>query len=71
MKCPVCKNTETHSEIDVHSNGFDEEIIQCDICGSLWSVNHGVVELVKDSQDRSFLSASSECVEADDYALVA
>lgn len=67
MRCPVCKNSEQHIEIDIHSNGFDEEIIQCDICGSIWSVNHGTVELVEDTQARSFLEALTECVEGDDY----
>lgn len=71
MKCPVCTQTENHIEIGAHSNGFDEEIIHCDICGSLWSVNHGVTEVIRDAQARSFLSATTECVEADDYCLVA
>jgi len=71
MKCPVCNKTENHIEIDAHSNGFSAEIIQCDICGSIWSINHGVTEVVQDSQVRSFLSATTECVEADDYMLVA
>ncbi|PLX83190.1 MAG: hypothetical protein C0617_11665 [Desulfuromonas sp.] len=71
MKCPVCKNTDQHIEIDVHANGFDEEIIECDICGTTWSVNHGVSEVVKDSQEKSFLEATSECVEGDDYCWVA
>jgi uncharacterized Zn finger protein len=71
MKCPVCRNSHNHSELDVHTNGFDEEIIHCDICGTIWAVNHGLTEIVRDAQDKSFLSASSECVEADDYGLVA
>ena len=71
MKCPVCNKTENHSEINARSNGFDEEIFQCDICGSLWAINHGAIEVVKDAQAKSFLSATTECVEADDYCLVA
>ena len=69
MKCPVCKNSQSHLEVNVHANGFDEEIFECDICGTTWSVNHGVVELVKDSQAKSFLEATSESVESDDYNL--
>lgn len=71
MKCPVCRNTDNHNELDVHVNGFDEEIVACDICGTIWSVNHGVLEVVRDAQSTSFLSATTECVEADDYCLVA
>jgi uncharacterized Zn finger protein len=71
MKCPVCNKSENHIEIEVHSNGFAEEIIHCEICGSLWAINHGVMEVVRDAQAKSFLSATTECVEADDYCLVA
>jgi uncharacterized Zn finger protein len=66
MKCPVCKNSENHPEIDIQTNGFNEEIITCDICGTVWSVNHGATEIVKDSQERSFLEAASDSVESND-----
>ena len=69
MKCPVCKNSEHHIEMDVHANGFDEDIYECDLCGTSWSINHGVFEIIKDSQARSFLEATTECVESDDYGL--
>lgn len=70
MKCPVCKNHE-HDNIDLHSDGFNEGIIECRVCGSVWSVNHGITEIVRDTQEHSFLEASSECVEGegDDYTL--
>ena len=42
-----------HTEIHVHDNGFDEELYQCDVCGSTWSVNHGLVEVVKDYMSES------------------
>lgn len=67
MQCPVCKTRQQHVEIDVRSNGFDESIISCDLCGTTWSINHGTVEIVKDTQVASFLQAQTECVEADDY----
>lgn len=68
MKCPTCKN---HQQVDtnLHSNGFKEGIIECSICGTVWSVNHGVTEIVKDTQIESFLQSQSECVEGDDYNL--
>ena len=68
MKCPVCKNHE-FVDTDLHAEGFSEDIMECRICGTVWSVNHGVVEIVKDPQDKSFLQARSECVEGDDYNL--
>ncbi len=66
MKCPVCKSHQARTQIEVHMNGFDEDLFQCDICGSSWSVNHGLVDIVKDTQRRSFLQANSELVEGND-----
>lgn len=71
MKCPVCRGRKNHLEISVHANGFDEEILKCDICGTLWAINHGLQQIVRDAQEKSFLSAQSECVEGDDYGWVA
>jgi len=68
MKCPVCKSQE-HVDIDLHADGFTEGIMECPSCGTIWSVNHGVTEIVKDTQEKSFLEAQSECVDADDYNL--
>jgi transcription elongation factor Elf1 len=70
MKCPVCKNREV-VDIDLHTEGFSEDIIECRICGSIWSINHGATEMVRDAQENSFLEAKTECVEGDDYFLVA
>jgi hypothetical protein len=69
MKCPVCRNHDEHAAIDLRSDGFSEGITECRICGTVWSVNHGVTEIVKDPQEKSFLEAVSECVEGDDYNL--
>ena len=66
MKCPVCKSY-SNIEIDLHSSQFNELLLNCTICGCEWSVNHGLVEIVKDSQKNSFLESSGECVENNDY----
>jgi uncharacterized Zn finger protein len=66
MQCPVCKSHQEQSEIEVHANGFDEELFRCELCGSTWSVNHGLVDIVKDTQRRSFLAANAESVEGGD-----
>jgi uncharacterized Zn finger protein len=70
MKCPVCSTYE-HSDINLHSDGFDEAISKCSTCGTSWSVNHGLTEVVNDAQANSFLSAGSENVEGYDYCLAA
>jgi hypothetical protein len=71
MQCPVCKTHEQYVDVDLHSAGFAEDICTCNICGTIWSVNHGMTEVVKDAQEKSFLSALTECVEADDYCFAA
>jgi len=70
MKCPVCKNSK-YVEFDLHADGFAEDIVECCICGSVWSVNHGKTEVVRDAQRGSFLEAISERVECDDYGYAA
>ena len=54
------------TEIQVHANGFDEDLFQCEVCGSTWSVNHGLVEIVKDTQSTSILEANDESVDGVD-----
>ena len=68
MQCPVCKHLK-HKEIDLHADGFDEALCTCTVCGSTWTVSHGLTEVVKDTQKNSFLAGSTECVEGDDYYL--
>lgn len=63
--CPVCKNHE-QIKIDLHSDGFYENILECKACGMIWAVNHGLVEIVKDPQEKSFLGAVGLGVEGDD-----
>ena len=71
MKCPACKTHEQHSNINLHAEGFDERIITCRVCGTAWSVNHGLSEIVNDPQECSFLESTSECVEGYDYSFAA
>lgn len=71
MLCPVCKTHDQHTHSALETEGFSEQLITCEICGSLWSINHGMTELVRDAQEQSFMEALSECVESDDYSLAA
>ena len=66
MKCPVCKNDQMRTEIEVHANGFHEDLFQCDLCDSSWAVNHGLVDVVRDTQSQSFLAANTEPVDGSD-----
>lgn len=67
MKCPVCKSQEIKG-LKLHADGFDEEILECVICATSWSVNHGVAEVIRDAQKNSFLESLAECVDGDDYS---
>jgi uncharacterized Zn finger protein len=68
MKCPICQSVQQVGT-ELCSDGFKEGLTECSICGAVWSVNHGVTEMVKDPQAESFLEAQSECVEGDDYGI--
>ncbi|MEJ2202031.1 MAG: hypothetical protein P8X63_13605 [Desulfuromonadaceae bacterium] len=67
MKCPVCRYGE-FQELYLRTEGFSVDIKECRVCGTVWSVNHGVKEVIFDAHGNSFLEVTSECVEADDYS---
>lgn len=69
MKCPVCKGSD-YREVDLRTAEFAEDLFECRVCASIWAVNHGRIEVVKDTQNHSFLEAISERVEGDDYNYV-
>ncbi len=66
MKCPVCGSYE-QSTLEMRIEQFKEDLVECAVCESSWSINHGHAEVVVDSQNASFLEGLSEAVEADDY----
>jgi uncharacterized Zn finger protein len=70
MQCPICGSYEQKT-LELHVEQFNEGLSECAVCGSSWSTNHGLSELVVDTQASSFLQGQSECVEADDYTWAA
>jgi transcription elongation factor Elf1 len=64
--CPTCKHMVSH-ETALDAFQFHEELYECTVCGTICSVSHNKVEIVKDSQKGSFLSATGDKVESDDY----
>lgn len=46
MECPVCKHCD-HNELDLHSDGFAKDIIECDDCGTIWLDDHGTANIIK------------------------
>ena len=65
MMCPSCRNAEK-PDVRLVPSGLTEEIMECRGCGAVWSVSHGMVELLRDPQAGSFLAKQSEAVEASD-----
>lgn len=35
MECPVCHHSD-HVEIDIHADGFSENLQECGDCGAVW-----------------------------------
>ena len=64
--CPTCRSVAC-IETDLDAYQFHEELQECTICGTICSCAHLQKEIVRDSQAGSFLSATSELVESDDY----
>lgn len=68
MQCPVCGSPE-HNDIHLQSGDFKEDIIQCPTCGTVWSINHGLAEVVSQPEGGSFLSLQSDGIEGDDLVI--
>ena len=69
FQCPTCKSTSC-IETDLDAFQFHEEIHECATCGTTCSSAHDQVAVVKDSQSGSFLSSTTDLIEADDYVFV-
>jgi Zn-finger nucleic acid-binding protein len=67
--CPTCKSI-LCIETDLDAFQFHEEIQECTNCGTVCSSAHDQIEVIKDSQEKSFLSSTPEHVESDDYAFI-
>ncbi len=64
--CPTCSCMVSY-ETDLDAFQFHEEIYECAVCGTVCSVAHNQVEVIKDSQKGSFLDSTGDLVESDDY----
>jgi len=64
--CPTCHHMVSY-ETDLDAFQFHEEHYECAVCGTVCAVSHNQVEVVKDSQKRSFLDSSGDLVESDDF----
>lgn len=69
FSCPTCKSFQC-VETRFDAAAFHEKFYECTHCGTVCSSSHAQLEVVTDSQERSFLSTTSSLVEADDYAFI-
>lgn len=58
MKCPVCNNL-NHNEIDLHSDGYAKDIIECSTCGTIWVDDNGFANVIKRSLEHSTCSRAN------------
>jgi uncharacterized Zn finger protein len=45
MKCPICSN-QNRIEIDIHSDGYSDNLLECSNCGALWINEFGEITLL-------------------------
>lgn len=45
MECPVCKHSD-HNELDLHSDGYAKDIIECSDCGTIWLDVDGMANII-------------------------
>ena len=64
--CPTCRCMVSY-ETNLDAFQFHEELYECTLCGTVCSVAHNQVKIVRDSQKGSFLDSSGGLVESDDY----
>ncbi len=57
MKCPVCKSRE-HIEIDLHADGFSQDIRECGDCGAIWTFSGKQLKLLNQNKNKKVVSYS-------------
>jgi Zn ribbon nucleic-acid-binding protein len=55
MKCPICKCRD-HIELDLHADGFAQDLRECSDCGSIWTF----------SRERLVVVVRGDCAEGTD-----
>ncbi len=45
MTCPICSN-QHHIEIDMHADGYADNLLECSVCGTVWQNEFGEITLI-------------------------
>lgn len=51
MKCPICKSRQ-HVEIDLHADGFSQDVRECGDCGGAWTFSGDKLKIIKNETDK-------------------
>jgi uncharacterized Zn finger protein len=46
MNCPLCDST-GHIEIDLHSDGYCQDALECGDCGGIWTYTQNELKIIK------------------------
>ncbi len=46
MNCPSCQN-KGHIEIDLHADGYAQDVCECGDCGALWTLSRNGLKIIK------------------------
>lgn len=46
MNCPLCDST-AHLEIDLHSDGYCQDALECGDCGGIWTYSGNELKIIK------------------------
>ena len=52
MKCPTCKSRQ-HVEIDLHADGFSQDLRECGDCGCIWTFSGPQLKIIKGRASRT------------------
>ena len=50
MQCPLCNSTK-HIEIDLHSDGYCQDALECGDCGGMWTDANNQQKIIKGKRD--------------------
>ena len=51
MKCPLCKSRK-HIEIDLHADGFSQDVRECGDCGVMWTFSGNDLKIIKRNDNK-------------------
>lgn len=60
MLCPYCHH-KNHLEIDMHSDGYGQDLLECTECGALLSLNGTELKTVHGPTEEMHMASPEAC----------